>query len=607
LLRSSASRADLHRWKRRSGDRSVFATLALVRLGFDAKRHFATDDGFAYGPVNLQAAIAEDLEHHIGTNAIELDYGRDDLVNTCNPEPMIKFCIYQPVYSSSNAPHLLRTRVDLDARGAKAMPRPCISCHGGKLRPLDRFGRFTAMHANDDAMEIGDTRSRLQAFEVDTFEFSGRAGHRQEEYEEGLRKLNAAIHCTYLGKAGHPVCDEHGGGVTAQGDIGGWSGDFGREILLGWYGDDGANNNLDKMGSRYDESFVSSGWTPGPGGAPIGADVLFRKVIGPNCFVCHGRRGNELGRDSNSSGEGKDLDFSDWDKFISYADEVERLVYDEGKMSMGLLNFQNFWDDPDKAELLASFIAPYVSNSGKLEARRVNSKGKIVPPGSIVARAGLDRITRPDAPITLSAQSSLFAQSYSWKLVKSPAGAKVELSGSSNMKARFRADLEGDYRLRLTARSSGGGSDTDTIDIKVDGGLAVAPRDLTFIDDIAPVFSDPLVDCISCHDNGAQAGVPVWWVADAGQLYGVPASTADTRSLGFYEQVMAKLNLEVIKDSLRSKKSSGKHHFDNLKTGSDDSLTVGAADRANYDLFANWVSKGAPCGRIAQAAPICVR
>ena len=31
-------------------------------------------DGFAYGPVNLEAAIADDLQHHIGTNAIE--FGR---------------------------------------------------------------------------------------------------------------------------------------------------------------------------------------------------------------------------------------------------------------------------------------------------------------------------------------------------------------------------------------------------------------------------------------------------------------------------------------------------------------------------------------------------
>ena len=36
-------------------------------------------DGFAYGPINLEAAIGEDLQHHVGTNAIEFGYGRSDL------------------------------------------------------------------------------------------------------------------------------------------------------------------------------------------------------------------------------------------------------------------------------------------------------------------------------------------------------------------------------------------------------------------------------------------------------------------------------------------------------------------------------------------------
>jgi hypothetical protein len=580
-------------------------TIAFLVRNFSVK----IVEGFAYGPVNLEAAIAEDLDYHIGTNAIEFGYGRSDMGDTCSAEPMLKFYTYEPDYSSPNAPHLLRTRVDLDDRGFKAMPQPCISCHGGTLRPLDRFGRFVAINANDSESQIGDTKARLQAFEVDTFEFSSGVGHRQQDYEEGLRKLNATIYCTYPGSAGHPACVEHGGGVAAQTDVGEWSGDFGREMLLGWYGDDGINNNLDTPGSTYDESFVPIGWRPTPGGAPVGADELFKKVVGPNCFVCHGKRGSELGSNSNASGEGKDLDFSDWDKFISHADEIERLVFDEGKMPLGLLNFQNFWGDPQKPELLASFIAPYVSKPAAFEARRLDSKGNVIPPGRIVARAGLDRITRPNAPITLNAQASLFAESYAWTLVNSPAGANVALTGTAKMKAQFSADLDGDYRVELTASSSGGGSATDTLDIKVDSGLAIAPRNLTFLDDIVPVFSDPMVDCISCHANGAQPGVPVWWVADASQPYGIPASpVGTTASLGFYEQVMARVNLEVIEDSLLLKKPAGKHHFGDQINGFDDSLAVGSNGRAKFDLFANWIYEGAPCGRIGEAVtPECVR
>ncbi len=314
-------------------------------------------DGFAYGPINLEAAIAEDLDHHVGTNAIEFGRGRADVGDTCTPEPMAKFYTFEPDYSSPNAPHNRRVRVDLDARGTKAMPQPCISCHGGKLRPLDRFGRFVPMHVNDDSDQVGDTKARMQAFEVNTFEFSEQAGHRRQDYEEGLRKLNAAIFCTYPGSAGHPACAVHGGGVAAQTDDGEWSGDFGREMLLGWYG-----NALEAVGSKYDDSYVPPGWTPSPGSVPVGADALFRKVVGPNCFVCHGKRGNELGSNNNIGGDGKDLDFRTWEKFISHADEIERLVFDEGRMPLGLLNYNNFWGDPEKAELLASFIQPYVTD-----------------------------------------------------------------------------------------------------------------------------------------------------------------------------------------------------------------------------------------------------
>ncbi len=564
-------------------------------------------DGFAYGPINLEAAIAEDLDHHVGTNAIEFGYGRDDVGDNCSPEPMAKFYTFEPNYKPSNAPHKRRTRVDLDARGQKAMPQPCITCHGGKLRPLDRFGRFVNMHANDAQLQVGDTKSRLQAFEVDTFEFSEDRGHRRKDYEEGLRKLNAAIYCTYPGSAGHPACNRHGGGLAAQTDIGEWSGDFGREMLLGWYGDRKGNNMLNEKGRKYNGSFVPSGWKPKPGGAPVGADVLFLKVIGPNCFVCHGKRGNELDSNNNAANVGQDLDFSDWDKFISHADEIERLVYDEGKMPMGLLNFQDFWDDPEKGELLASFIAPYVSDSPGFKDRRVNADDDIIMPGRILARAGPDRVTRRNAKISLNAQASLFAETYSWEVVSKPGRANVELSNSSGMKANFSADRNGDYRVRLTASSSEGGSKTDTLEIKVDNGLAIAPRELTFIDDIGPFMSAP-ANCNSCHVNGGEAGVPVWWDADGNQPIVPPTTTADLPALGFYEQVLARVNLEAIEDSLLLKKPSGNHHFGNQRTGFDTSQSVGAAGRANFDMFVNWIAEGATCGRVG-AAPTaeCVR
>ena len=558
-------------------------------------------DGFAYGPVNLEGAIEADLQHNFGHNAIEFGLGRADVGDTCSTEPMAKFYTFKADYSTPGADHPRLSRIDLDARGAKAMPQPCISCHGGKLRPLDRNGDFVAMHAEDPANQIGDTKSRMQAFEVDTFEFSEKPGHTRADYEEGLRKLNLAIFCTYPGSDTHAGCAAFGGGVTAQANAGEWSGDFGREMMLGWYGDNGVNNALSTVGSKFSYTFVPVGWRPKVGGPPVGAGELFTKVVGPNCFVCHGKRGTQLGSDTAALGS-KDLDFSSWTKFISHADEIERLVYDEGKMPLGLLNYDNFWGDPEKGELLASFIAPYVSNPTGFTARRSDSSGNIILPGRIVARAGPDRVTKANEAITLNAQATLFADSYQWSLISSPPGGEDAVLSSPNaMRSSFKADTDGDYVVQLTATSSEDSSQKiDQVTVKVDSGLATAPRDLAFYSNIVGALGNCTTNC-HAEDAGALGegrikGIPVWWTEN--QPFSVPPAAAFPQ-LGFYEQVLARVNLEVIEDSLILKKPSRVHHYGGKAAqdfGFNLTKALGDFDRANYDMFVNWIAEGAPCG-----------
>lgn len=554
-------------------------------------------DGFAYGPVNLDAAIAEDLQYHVGTNAIEFGYGRDDVGDTCSAEPMTKFFTYNPV---QGGPDTRRIRVDLDARGEKAMPQPCISCHGGRLRPLDRNGDFVTSDADDPANQRGDVKARLQAFEVDTFEFSNKAPYRRADLEEGLRRLNLAVYCSYPGSDALAACAAHGGGVATQADAGQWSGDFARDMLEGWYG--GA---LGTAGAVFDDSYIPAGWVPSVGGPPVGADALFTKVVGPNCFVCHGKQGSELGSNSNASGEGKDVDFSSWDKFVSHADDIERLVFDEGRMPLGLLNFQSFWGDPEKADLLASFIAPYVTNPAGFQARRIDSNGDIIEPGErIIARAGPDRVTGLGEPITLDAGASLFADGYSWRVVSRPASSAATLPSPNSRRTDFSGDTDGDYILRLTATSSETGSSrTDTLRVVVDSGLATAPRSLSFYTDISGFLA---ANCTSCHMNGGSvAGIPAWWTGDGSQPFPVPP--AGTPSLGLYEQVMTRVNGEYIEDSLILKKPSGMHHYGDLVGGAgggyDPSFAVGSAGRANYDMMVNWIAEGAVCGGTVDQCP----
>ena len=567
-------------------------------------RNFSVDigDGTAYGPVNLEAALSEDLQYHSGSNAIEFSRGLSSAGDTCSPEPMAKFHTYKPDYSSADAPHKRLLRVDLDERGAKAMPQPCISCHGGKLSPLDRFGRMVPVHAEDPVEQIGDIKARLQAFELDTFEYSEWVGNTRADLEEGLRLLNAAVYCSYPGSAGHAACADHGGGVAAQTNDGEWNGDFARDMLLGWYDD-----KLAQSGATYSEEYVPPGWIPSPGVVPGGADTLFKKVIGPNCFVCHGKRGNNLGSETNAGGDGKDLDFSSWAKFISYAEEIEELVFDEGRMPLGLLNYNNFWDDPEKAELLASFLALEVDN---FEEKHVGEDGKIIGPGRVVARAGPDRVTQPNESITLNAQASLFSDSVSWSLVSSPSGSSSSFSSSQSVKTGFSADTDGVYVVNLRASSSEtGSSGNDSLTIVVDSGLGYTPKNVSFYNDVTSIMS---ANCIACHDNdgtgaGIIDGIPMWWVADASQPFTIPATTADSPALGFYEQARMRINFEYIEDSLILKKPSGKHHYGGetaINSGFDTSQAVGNIARVNYDILVNWIAEGAVCGGTETECPL---
>ncbi len=123
--------------------------------------------------------------------------------------------------------------------------------------------------------------------------------------------------------------------------------------------------------------------------------------------------------------KGGDIDFETWEKFASYAEDIARLVFGEGRMPLALLNFETFWEDPAKPALLASFIAPLVSD---FTTKYVNADGSIKRPGRPIAHAGLDRLVPPNTPITLNGGSSLFASQFRWEVVTRPNNASPTLA-----------------------------------------------------------------------------------------------------------------------------------------------------------------------------------
>jgi len=563
-------------------------------------RNFKVDviDGFSYGELNLDAAIDSNLTFHFGSNAIEFSKGFDSKGETCADEPYNRFFTYQSDYSSPNADHKRINQVDLDGRGEKAMPQPCISCHGGKARPLDRFGRFVTINVNDSANQIGDTKSRLQAFEVNTFSYSDKSGFKRSDLEERLRILNSAVYCTYAGSAGHAACASFGGGQPAQTDDGEWNGNFARDVLNGAY-----NQKIEVVNTSYTKDYVPVGWQPSvANNIPEGADTLFTSVINPNCFVCHGKRGSSLGSERNANLEGKDIDFSSWSKFISHAEEIRRLVYEEGRMPLGLLNYDDFWNDLSRPELLASFIAPNVVDFSK----HLDADNNLILPGNPVAHAGLDRVTKTNAAITLNASSSLFADQYQWRVKNAVTGSQVILSDKTQPLLSFTTDIVGSYELELTITNINmNKTDVDSVVILVDDALLKNPQDLTFYNDITAELDNCATQCHSTPTTATEVfdGIPVWWTSDATQPITPPNNQTETPALGLYEQARTRINLNDLENSLILKKPSNTHHFGGLRPGFDTTANVGSPLRSVYDLFVNWISEGAVCGGTSTQCP----
>ena len=160
-------------------------------------------------------------------------------------------------------------------------------------------------------------------------------------------------------------------------------------------------------------------------------------------------------------------------------------------MPLSLLNFETFWEDPDKPALLASFIAPLVSD---FNTKYVNADGSIKRPGRPIAHAGLDRLVPPNTPITLNGGSSLFASQFRWEVVTRPNNSSPTLAQATSLTPVFTTDTVGTYELSLTVSNDGGMSHTDMVTLKVDAG-ATDPSLIRFAD-VKRILQG---DCVACH------------------------------------------------------------------------------------------------------------
>ncbi|MCW5593159.1 MAG: PKD domain-containing protein [Burkholderiales bacterium] len=503
--------------------------------------------GYAYSLLNLDAAVARDTRHLIGVNGIEFSPG---------PGGGVAFAKFFNFNAVTGARELA---VDLDGRGMKAMPGPCISCHGGRgdaLMPADASGvpRFNLVQ-NSASGSRGDVQARLHPFEVDAFDFSSTPGFTRAEQEAALKAINRMVLCSYpLPSPSSSPEDACRRPATANE----WQGTA-ATLLKSFYGGDGLPN------AAFSDTYVPPSWQA------AGQTTLYQQVIAPACRTCHLMRG---------TGAQSDIDFATWEKFRPYAERAKAHVFDRGNMPLAKIVYDAFWRS-NGPSALANFL--------QAEGYAVRDASGAVPmPGRPVADPGPSRVTGQGAT-RLSASGSLYATAYAWTIVSGPAGAS--LSEANTAQPTFTATANGTWTVQLVASNGPAQSAPARIDIVVNGSLTPAPGAIRFADIKAAMQEGNT--CTVCHSpTGSGARPPVYYTNDDRNGDGVAGDATD--DAWFHAEVRSRINFTDLAASALLRKPSGHHHNGGQVQGFNAAAAPGDPSRAKYDLFLNWILAGAP-------------
>lgn len=481
-----------------------------------------------YGPLNVEAAVRQDRKYYVNTTAIEFSrINQDDAAS----EKIAKFFAFGATGERTAS-------VNVDGRGDKYMPGMCMTCHGGRLLPLEQDGGFPLLSLRS---------AKFNQLEVGSFEYSTLAGFGKSDFEEAFRIINKQIHRTWQ------IMQARADTEAAR-----WHADFALDIAEGRYG-----GTLAWPGTPY-RSYVPAGWQQTLS-RPEGVEHLYTHVVEPHCIACHSLQGTQVAEEATALANA--INFSSYEKFISYRETIIDYVFHRGVMPLSLRNFEDFWRDPqDKPALLASFLD---------EPSLFDATGQVVRPGHPVARPGDDHTAV--SPVQLDGTASLFATEYRWEIVDAPDGAVATLSNAAGARPVLTADTDGDYTLELIVTGVQGNSIAETQVVTIDSALAPSQDELTFADDIAPILGTLTGSgCAGCHNSGYD-GIPVVY------------SFSDNPNV--YADVLARVNLAGPEISLLLVKPTGEGHGGGMLIDRD---TV--EGRAIYNTMLNWIRAGAPCG-----------
>ncbi len=429
--------------------------------------NYLVKTGAAYGfsPINLEAAIVRDPKSLVYLAGIEFSPG------PAGGASFAKFFNFDVVTGEREI------MVNIDGRGDKAMPGPCITCHGGRadaLTPPDASGkpRFNLLQ-NAVSRTRGDTQGQLPPFEVDTFQFSddawlhagGAGSDSQDDEPDGPVFVPAA---RAVGVAGRRLPTQ---------------GEFRRVAGHRRRARQGVLRRRRPAQPAYADVNVPASWTT------AGQIPLYTTVIAPACRVCHVMRG---------TGMQSDIDFTTYEKFQPYADRTFATVVNRGNMPLAKLVYDLFHASSGE-ETLANFLG------GQGFAAR-DASGKPLRPGRPIADPGPDRVLRQGAT-RLSGTGSLFANTYAWSIVSVPNGALTAmLTDANTAQPTFNAANDGTYVLSLVVGNDSAQSAPKLLTLVVNNALTPAPNAIRFSDIKAILQDGPKVPRLpQSHQPAARA------------------------------------------------------------------------------------------------------
>jgi PKD repeat protein len=326
----------------------------------------------------------------------------------------------------------------------------------------------------------------------------------------------------------------------------------------------------------YDGSRLPDGWA--------GQGALYRQVIAPYCRTCHMVRGTHAQ---------PDIDFATAERLSRYAASSKMHVFDRGSMPFALIPYNGFWS--------SGAAAAFVGWLDGVLGARAATDGTGVPlrPGRPIAEAGpAVRMAKAGADAPLSAAGSLFAGAYRWELIRTPPGGSASIANASASNATFRANVPGDYGVRLTV-SNGGQSSTDTTTIVVSPGFS-DPSAIRFAHVLDVLRNNPHGGAQSCDAGGCHAtgtppgstGAPsVYAAMDRNGSGGVEDATDRAWLL---QQMRGQVDLAApVLSALLAKPTASPHAGNpsiNLST---------AAGTASYSKLYYWILNGMPAGGVA--------